>query len=311
MSSHAWSNLAEVLSPTITTLNESLATDDQFLAFSVTKAIKAPILFGWKSAGSEHAILCSLDSGTAVVSTGEANKADFILSALPEQWLEFYQPIPKAPFQSYWGMYGQNIHQDGVEVLGNEDLFINYAPLWRRVLELSHTALCGAIKEEDQKPFTEDVIVGRYIYVTPPKWGRAKLFYEQSGEEGKQEILFLHTAGSDGRQYHAVMNDPRMLAVCRMTVIDLPGHGRSFPSESQIPGRHGNSEDAYIGCIAEVIKTLKLEKPIICGASMAGHVCLAIATRASEVGVGGVIPCQGYVFRVVFATCQLLTQKQL
>jgi hypothetical protein len=98
-------------------------------------------------------------------------------------------------------MYGQNIHQDGVEVLGSEDLFINYAPLWRRVLELSHTALCGAIKEDHQEPLTEDVIVGRYIYVNPPHWGRAKLFYEQSGEEGKQSILFLHTAGSDGRQY--------------------------------------------------------------------------------------------------------------
>jgi hypothetical protein len=79
MSSHAWLNLAEVLSPTVTKLNESLITDDQFLAFSVTKAIKAPILFGWKSAGSEDAILCSLGSGTAVVSTGKANKAEFIL----------------------------------------------------------------------------------------------------------------------------------------------------------------------------------------------------------------------------------------
>lgn len=137
--------------------------------------------------------------------------------------------------------------------------------------------------------------------VSPPVWGRVKLFYEQSGE-GKQDIVLLHTAGSDGRQYHGVMNDPRMRAKCNMIAFDLPGHGRSFPAESQIPGSYANSEDAYVGCIRKVIKALKLNKPIVCGVSMAGHVCLAVATRAEEVGVGGSIPCQGYVI-ILSSSC--------
>ena len=58
-------------------------------------------------------------------------------------------------------------------------------------------------------------------------------------------------------------------------------------------GNHTNNEDAYVGCIAAVVKKLGLNKPIICGASMAGQVCVAVAIRADEVGAGGTIPLQG------------------
>lgn len=81
-----------------------------------------------------------------------------------------------------------------------------------------------------------------------------------------------------------------------MIAFDLPGHGRSFPSQAYFPGAHTNTEDAYVGAIAviaAIVKALKLNKPIICGASMAGQVCLAVAIRADEVGAGGTIPLQG------------------
>ncbi|KAI7661079.1 hypothetical protein KC318_g9686 [Hortaea werneckii] len=78
-----------------------------------------------------------------------------------------------------------------------------------------------------------------------------------------------------------------------MYAMDLPAHGRSFPYETYWPGVHTNTEDAYVGCIAAFVKKLELVKPIICGASMAGQVCLAIAARADEVGAGGTIPLQG------------------
>ena len=59
-----------------------------------------------------------------------------------------------------------------------------------------------------------------------------------------------------------------------------------------MPGNHTNTEDSYVGCIKEVIKALKLNKPIICGASMAGQVCVSVANRA-EVDAGGSISLQG------------------
>lgn len=161
------------------------------------------------------------------------------------------------------------------------------------MLELFHDAYCGPVPEDaDDDDPEEDHIVGRYIRVSAPIWGKCKLFYEQSGE-GKQDIVFLHTAGSDSRQYHGVMNNPEMLKKCNMVAFDLPGHGRSFPSREIHPGAHTNAEDAYVGCIAAVVKELKLTKPIICGASMAGQICLAVAHRYEEVGASGTIPLQG------------------
>ena len=93
---------------------------------------------------------------------------------------------------------------------------------------------------------------------------------------GDQDILFLHTAGSDGRQYHGVgrvarsmliqqvMNDPRLLERdLRMTVFDLPSHGRSFPPFTSLPGSHFNSEDRYIEVIGAIIKKLGLRKTIV------------------------------------------------
>lgn len=112
--------------------------------------------------------------------------------------------------------------------------------VWRRVLEILHDALVGPTPADEEPQRDDDHIVGRYAYVTSPTWGRCKIFYEQSGE-GDQNILFLHTAGSDGRQYHGVMNDERMLKKCRMTAVDLPAHGRSFPYEGYWPGKQSHT----------------------------------------------------------------------
>lgn len=87
------------------------------------------------------------------------------------------------------------------------------------------------------------------------------------------------------------MNDIRMRKKCTMFAFDLPGHGRSFPTKNATA--HTNTEDSYVGIIAAFVKKLGLRRPIICGASMAGQVCLAVAIRHREVGAAGTIPLQG------------------
>jgi hypothetical protein len=288
---HAWSDLPQQLQSALPKLNTLLSKDAQYQAFVSTPEIKDPITFGIKAAGSDNSILITVSNTKTLASAGSYTKASFTLSALPEQWEEFFKPVPVMPYQSYWGMFGMNIKQDGIEVLGDQLAFNKYTHFWRRALELLHDAHCGPMKEDVEPETDEDHIVGRYVYITTPVWGRCKVFYEQSGE-GKQDIVFLHTAGSDSRQYHGVMNSAVMRQKCNMIAFDLPGHGRSFPSELP-PGAHTNTEDAYVGAIAAMVKLLKLNKPIICGASMAGQVCLAVAIRADEVGAGGTIPLQG------------------
>lgn len=292
MSAHAWSSLRTLLEPSLDALRSLAASDEQLSAFIDTENHDS-IQFSWASAGSDDGILCSVSHGKVLFSAGSVSEAAFVLSALPQQWQNVYSVRPEPPYQSYWGLFGQNIHQDGAEIRGDMQLFLRLAPIWRRVLDLSRTAYCGGeIEEEPHAALEEDHLKGSYVYLDLPTWGRTKVFYEQSGNPDSQPIIFLHTAGSDGRQYHGVMNHPDMLRRCFMTVFDMPGHGRSFPGEKQIPGRHTNNENAYIAVIAAVIRALGLKKPIVCGASMAGHVSLAVALRNDEVGAGAVIPCQ-------------------
>lgn len=292
MSSSSWSDLPNQLSSALPKVNEAMKTDPQFQAFTTSNAIEHPATFGIKSSGSDNTILVTVSNGKGEVSSGSPKDALFTLSALPEQWSEFFKETPAVPYQSYWGMFGMNIKQEGIEVQGDQTEFAHWTHVWRRTLELLHDAYCGPTPEDEQPEPTEDHLVGRYVYITAPVWGKAKVFYETSGD-GDQEIVFLHTAGSDGRQYHGVMNDERMRKKCKMYCFDLPAHGRSFPYEKYQPGAHTNTEDSYVGCIAAFVKALKLNKPIICGASMAGQVCLAVAVRHEEVGAGGTIPLQG------------------
>lgn len=118
-----------------------------------------------------------------------------------------------------------NIKQQGIEVQGDQNAFAHWTHVWRRVLEILHDAHCGPTPADTEPELEEDAITGHYVYLKDiPIWGRCKVFYEESGE-GDIPIVFLHTAGSDSRQYHGVMNDERMLKKSRMYAIDLPAHG--------------------------------------------------------------------------------------
>jgi hypothetical protein len=287
-----WSDITAALKGSFDKFNELLQSDGQLKAFTTSNAIDKAATFGIKSSGSDNALLITVTNGSAKASTGTPKDALFTLSALPEQWEQHFQEVPKMPYQSYWGMFGMNIKQKGIEVLGDQTAYAHWTHVWRRVLELAHDAQCGPMPMDEQSETDEDFIVGRYAYLEAPVWGRSKVFYEFAGE-GKQAIVFLHTAGSDSRQYHGVMNNARMRKKCTMYAFDLPGHGRSFPPKNYCPGAHTNTEDSYVGIIAAFVKELGLRRPIICGASMAGQVCLAVAIRHKEVGAAGTIPLQG------------------
>lgn len=217
----SWSDLPKALGgeEVVTKLSESFKKDGQFLAFVTTDAITKPVTFGIKSSDSDDAILVTVENGKGSAKIGRSNDALFTLTALPEQWEHYFKPVPEMPYQSYWGMFGMNIKQKGVEVDGDELAFAQFAHIWRRTLELLHAAYNGPQKTEEQPEEEEDYITGKYIYITAPVWGKCKVFVEQSGK-GKQPIVFLHTAGSDARQYHGVMNDARMRQKCTMYAFE-------------------------------------------------------------------------------------------
>lgn len=294
MYEHPWHNLPSQLGGVLPEYNRAINQNPQFLAFTNTNHISKSISFAIKSVGSDDAIIFTFNQSTGSARVGPYTDALFSLAALPSQWENLFKKNPAMPYQSFWALYGQNIRQEGVEVIGDQLAFANYAHIWRTMLDILHDIYCGPNDVSAQPEQEEDHLIGRYIFVQSKGWGRCKIFYESSGT-GPCEIVFLHTAGSDSRQYHGVMNDARMRARCTMYAFDLPSHGRSFPSPEYPAGGHTNSEDAYLSCIAGVIRGLGLKNPILCGASMAGQACIAAAIRAEEVGIGGSIPLQGWV----------------
>lgn len=101
-SSHAWADLPSQLSDAVAKTNDAAQKDGQLSAFINTDAITGPSTFGIKGAGSDNAILTTVSNGKIDIRTGSPSSAEFTLSALPEQWQEFFKQTPVMPYQSYW-----------------------------------------------------------------------------------------------------------------------------------------------------------------------------------------------------------------
>ncbi|KAJ9637486.1 hypothetical protein H2204_004910 [Knufia peltigerae] len=223
---------------------------------------------------------------------------EFNLSARSQHWNEFFSKTPTRPFQSYWGMLRLLGTESHVEVGGDLAEFTTHALVWRIILDKTREAVTGQRGQKDaaqdyvsDDECDDDSIVGHYTWLSLPGVGKCKIFYETSGQ-GDQPILFLHTAGADSRQFHSMMMNGYLQRRYRMVAFDLPGHGRSFPGSQQHPLSYANSEEFYISAIKGIISKLGLRDVIVSGASMGGQVCLAVALRAAELNVSGVIPCE-------------------
>jgi len=120
-------------------------------------------------------------------------------------------------------------------------------------------------------------ITGRYAHIA--LGGRAhRIYYEEAGEG--IPLLCLHTAGSDGRQYRAVLNDPEILKNYRVVAFDMPWHGKSSPPALwQRDEPYRLSTDAYTTMVMSVAHELGLERPVVMGCSIGGRIVLHLALK--------------------------------
>jgi pimeloyl-ACP methyl ester carboxylesterase len=181
-------------------------------------------------------------------------------------------------------------------VAGDEQKLLQSAHLVRRSLELARwvangrddAALRPVTATADAENGATEPLVGRYAHVDIE--GRSqRIYYEQAGVG--RDLLFLHTAGADTRQFHRLMNHPELLRDWRMTAFDLPWHGKSLPPHGSVPGEWRLSTDRYVACIEAIIAALGLERPVLMGSSMGGQICLEMAVRSGD-SLGGVIACE-------------------
>lgn len=119
-------------------------------------------------------------------------------------------------------------------------------------------------------------IVGRYLHME--LGGRPhRLYFEEAGQG--TPLLCLHTAGSDGRQYRAVLNDAEITRHYRVVAFDMPWHGKSSPPAGWEKEDYRLTTALYTDMVMQVAKALELERPVVMGCSIGGRIVLDLALK--------------------------------
>lgn len=99
MSTHAWADLPNALSKSLSEAKKLLQDDGQLKAFTTSDAIVDSSTFGIMASGSESAVVVTVSNGKVDIRPGKPDECQFVLSALPEQWEQFFKQTPVAPYQ--------------------------------------------------------------------------------------------------------------------------------------------------------------------------------------------------------------------
>lgn len=119
-------------------------------------------------------------------------------------------------------------------------------------------------------------IAGRYMALDV--WGQThRVYWEEAG--AGIPLLCLHTAGSDGRQYRALLNDADITRDFRVIAFDMPWHGKSSPPAGWEVEDYVLTTQKYLELILAVSDALELDKPVVMGCSIGGRIVLHLARR--------------------------------
>ncbi len=215
--------------------------------------------------------------GAGISVTPEASsEAAFSLLASDATWREFARPIPGVGYQSIVGMqrvghlriegdmlvYGRNL-------LLIEQIFAALRPAGAATRTDGDTVGVPAIEP----------VVGRYLRLDVNSRPH-RLYFEEAGEG--IPLVCLHTAGADGRQYRALMNDPEITANFRVIAFDLPRHGKSSPPPGFERETYRLTTDLYVETVMAFCRALELKRPVVMGCSIGGRAVLHLALRHGE-----------------------------
>jgi pimeloyl-ACP methyl ester carboxylesterase len=211
---------------------------------------------------------------TVAVIPGASVDAAFDLVASADTWAKFAATVPPVGYQSLVGMVrvGTLRIEGDVLAFGRNMLFLEqlFAGL-RPHAPVEPPARVG-------KP-TIEPIVGRYLRLDF-KGRPHRLYFEEAGQG--IPLVCLHTAGSDGRQYRALLNDPDITNRFRVIAFDLPWHGKSSPPAGFEREAYQLTTDLYVDTVMAVCRVLQLDRPVVIGCSIGGRAVLHLALRHGD-----------------------------
>ena len=208
------------------------------------------------------------------VTPGAAPGSAFSLATTEANWAEFAKPVPAVGFQSLVGMQRMgHLKVAGDMVAYGRNLIF---------LEQLFAALRPDALAETVVPVGEPMIepaIGRYLRLDLN--GRPhRIYFEEAGEG--IPLVCLHTAGADGRQYRALLNDAEITRRFRVIVFDLPWHGKSSPPPGFEREAYKLTTDLYVDTVMAFCRALKLERPVVMGCSIGGRAVLHLALRHGD-----------------------------
>lgn len=208
------------------------------------------------------------------VTPGAAPDSAFSLATTEANWAEFAKPVPAVGFQSLVGMQRMgHLKVAGDMVAYGRNLIF---------LEQLFAALRPDALVETVVPVGEPMIepaIGRYLRLDLN--GRPhRIYFEEAGEG--IPLVCLHTAGADGRQYRALLNDAEITRRFRVIVFDLPWHGKSSPPPGFEREAYKLTTDLYVDTVMAFCRALKLERPVVMGCSIGGRAVLHLALRHGD-----------------------------
>jgi len=205
------------------------------------------------------------------VAPGAKPDATIDLSAQPEAWAEFIKPVPAVGYQSLIAMQRVgHLRVDGdLLAFGRNMLFLE------RVFAAARPAKPAVAPVPVGEPVIEPVI-GRYLRLDLN--GRPhRIYFEEAGQG--IPLVCLHTAGADGRQYRALLNDAEITRRYRVLVFDLPWHGKSSPPPGFERDDYRLTTDLYVDTVMAFCRALKLDRPVVMGCSIGGRAVLHLSLR--------------------------------
>lgn len=122
-------------------------------------------------------------------------------------------------------------------------------------------------------------ILGRYAHIEI-EGVRHRIYWEEAG--AGIPLVCLHTAGSDGRQYRAVLNDPEITKHFRVMVFDMPRHGKSSPAPGTFEDDYALTAAHYVAQIMAFCEAFELDRPVAMGCSIGGRIVLHLARHHPE-----------------------------
>jgi pimeloyl-ACP methyl ester carboxylesterase len=221
------------------------------------------------SSGSETAAVQVGDK--VAVSAADGAAAAFSLRATPESWAEFAKPVPDVGFQSLIAMQraGHLSVAGDILIYGRNLLFLEqlFASLRAHAAPAPASPVGATVIEP---------VVGRYLRLDF-KGRPHRIYFEEAGQG--IPLLCLHTAGADGRQYRALLNDAEITQRFRVIAFDLPWHGKSSPPAGFEKDAYRLTTDLYVDTVMAVARALQLERPVVMGCSIGGRAVLHLALR--------------------------------